>query len=107
MLPAPHIDTVEGNEVWCDNRGLGRRDRGCSAEERHWCDVKRGAGHQCRHRLYKQLTSDQIKKWGHDSWTKQVLKKKKRKKKYSIYAKNSPCMVNLDAVRTCKPKKEE
>lgn len=104
MLPAPRIDTVEGNEMWFDNRGLGRRVRGCTAEERHWCDVKRGAGHPCRHQLYKQITSDRIKKWGHESRTKQVLKKKE--KIFNI-CKNSPCIVNLDAVQTCKPKKEE
>lgn len=46
-----------------------------------WGDDKRGAGYQCRHQLYKQLTSNQIKKWGHESWTKQVLKKKKKKNK--------------------------
>lgn len=38
-----------------------------------WDDDKRGAGCQLRHQLYKQSTSDQIKKWGHEGWKKQVF----------------------------------
>lgn len=55
----------------------------------------RGARYQCRHQVYKQLTSDQIKKWGHEGWTKQVLKtiKMQYMQKLSMHNKSGCCAV--------------